>query len=132
MDIILVKDKDNELSDVFNAYDNYAKRIFETSGIEQEEYIAKYRELKTKINKWLLVKTNISDSIKFSEYDYEEGIKGIVVRNLLSNGLYLKEEIEDIFNKHFDEVEESIKEKFKIFYREYTGNILIWNTDIEG
>lgn len=132
MNIILVKDKENEIIDIFNTYDTCCKRVFETNGVEQEQWIVKYRELKSKINEWVVVKTKISDSIKFSEYDYEDGITDMEVRNLLSNGLYSKEDIEKLLTKYFDEIEESIKEKFKLFYSEYTGNILIWNTDIEG
>lgn len=131
MDIILVKDKENEIIDIFNTYDNYCKKVFEVTGVEQQQLIAKYRELKNKINDWVIVKINNSDYIKFSEYDYEEGITDIVARNLLSNGLYSKENIEELFTKHFDVIEDGIKEKIKLFYEGYTGNILIWNTDIE-
>lgn len=131
MDIIFIKDINNELSDIFNDYDNCSKKIFETSGVEQQKNIKVYRKLKKIIDEWSLIKIKNVDTMRINEYEYQEKIKNIVARNLLSNGLYLKKDIDEILNQYGYEIESEIKNKIITFYDNYNGKVLIWNMDVE-
>lgn len=132
MDIILVKDVNNSLSKIFSEYDISSKKIFETSGLEQQKYVVLYKELKNQIDGWVLTKLKERDILRFNESEYEDKINNLVARNLLSNGLYSKVDIDEIFTKYKGEIGSKIQEVIYEFYGNDNGKILIWNMSIEG
>ncbi|WP_343336885.1 hypothetical protein TPELB_20050 [Terrisporobacter petrolearius] len=133
MNIIFLKDYNNDLNNIFYEYDDCSKKIFESDGVEQKKYILLYKHLKNKIDKWVVnkLRENEEPNLIFKENEYEKKIKNLVVKNLLSNGLYKKSDISEILEKYRQEIDSDIIKRINKFYDNYDGIILIWNINIE-
>lgn len=134
MNIIFLKDYNNDLNNIFADYDYCSKKIFESDGVEQRKYILLYKDLKNKIDEWVLnkLRENKQENLIFKEFEYEEKIKNLIARNLLSNGLYKKDDIDEILEKYKPKIDSDIIKIINKFCHNYNGDILIWNINSEG
>lgn len=129
MKIIVLICNDNLLNNLFAKYDECSKQIIKVDSFEQFNIIKSFRQYKTHIEKW------IEENIKKYSYDiyddsyYEENISNVTLQNLLMNGLYKADEIDEIIQKNLKLISNEFRNKF-IEYEKKAGDtnyIFIWN-----
>lgn len=131
MSILLIKNIDKNLEDIFYKYDEYAKKVFETKDEEQEKYIDLYRNFKNKIDTWIYENIENIEILIFKDNEYKQKIHSLEARSLLSNGLYKRKNIDEIFINFSKNIDYDIKNSIYKFYDNYKERILIWNINIE-
>lgn len=129
MKIIVLICNDNLLNNLFAKYDECSKQIIKVDSFEQFNIIKSFKQYKTNIEKW------IEENIRKYSYDiyddsyYEDNISNVTLQNLLMNGLYKADEIDEIIQKNLKLISNEFRNKF-IEYEKKAGDtkyIFIWN-----
>lgn len=133
MKIIIFYSNDKKLRDLFNNYDNNAKKIISSKGMSQMNAINETSRYSREIEKYIIDNLEKRELKIVDESFYDENIKTPAGKNLLMNGLYEENDISKLLKQYNNEITLKAKAYFEQIVKNITNNhyVFFWNTGEE-